>query len=277
VLFRVGVLAGLRSKKLDGKTIGVMVTASHNPEQVPLIVLCCFHFSTFDQDNGVKLVDPRGEMLDTSWEIHATTLSNAQTTDEFISELEKFVQNLKIDLSKPAHVVYARDTRPSGDALVSSLEDGIKAIGAEGRNAGVTTTPILHYLVRTINTKGTKESYGEDSEEGYFLKLTNAYKKLVVCIIHHLYGLTLRLFLVDASDPPAFASRLREWRRCAYCREIGRVPRRYITFGSRKRVNHDAWSPEQRLRSRLCQNHTEITSIVGGSSTTWPTRVQSRW
>jgi hypothetical protein len=35
VLFRVGILAGLRSKKLDGKTIGVMVTASHNPEEVP--------------------------------------------------------------------------------------------------------------------------------------------------------------------------------------------------------------------------------------------------
>lgn len=34
VLFRVGLLAGLRSKKQDGKTIGVMVTASHNPEQV---------------------------------------------------------------------------------------------------------------------------------------------------------------------------------------------------------------------------------------------------
>lgn len=34
VLFRMGVLAGLRSKKLDGKTIGVMVTASHNPEAV---------------------------------------------------------------------------------------------------------------------------------------------------------------------------------------------------------------------------------------------------
>jgi phosphoacetylglucosamine mutase len=30
----VGILAGLRSKKLDGKTIGVMVTASHNPEAV---------------------------------------------------------------------------------------------------------------------------------------------------------------------------------------------------------------------------------------------------
>jgi len=34
VLFRVGILAGLRSKRLDGKTIGVMVTASHNPEEV---------------------------------------------------------------------------------------------------------------------------------------------------------------------------------------------------------------------------------------------------
>ncbi|KAJ7293535.1 phosphoacetylglucosamine mutase [Mycena rebaudengoi] len=163
VLFRVGVLAALRSKRLDGKTIGVMVTASHNPEQ----------------DNGVKLVDPRGEMLDSSWEIHATTLSNAQTSADFVRELERLVQTLKIDLSKPARVMYARDTRPSGASLVSSLEDGLKAMGAEGRNAGVTTTPILHYLVRAINMKGTKESYGDDSEEGYFLKLSNAYKKLV--------------------------------------------------------------------------------------------------
>ena len=33
-MFRVGILAALRSKRLDGKTIGVMVTASHNPEPV---------------------------------------------------------------------------------------------------------------------------------------------------------------------------------------------------------------------------------------------------
>ncbi|CAA7268023.1 unnamed protein product [Cyclocybe aegerita] len=163
VMFRVGVLAGLRSKRLDGKTIGVMVTASHNPEQ----------------DNGVKLVDPRGEMLEASWEAHATVLANAATTDEFLTALDALVKAVKIDVSKPARVVYARDTRSSGPALVAALEDGFKALGVEARDAGVTTTPILHYLVKAINTKGTPESYGEDSEDGYYKKLSGAFKKLV--------------------------------------------------------------------------------------------------
>ncbi|KAI0375077.1 phosphoacetylglucosamine mutase [Pilatotrama ljubarskyi] len=163
VMFRVGILAALRSKRLDGKTIGVMVTASHNPEP----------------DNGVKLVDPRGEMLEAAWEAHATNLANAPTTDAYIDALDAFVKTLKIDLAKPARVVYARDTRPSGPALIAALEDGLKAIGAEARNAGVTTTPVLHYLVKAINTKGTKDEYGDDSEEGYLQKQSTAFKKLV--------------------------------------------------------------------------------------------------
>ena len=62
-------------------------------------------------------------MLEAAWEAHATNLANAPTTDALISALETLVQSLKIDLSKPARVVYARDTRPSGPALVASLED----------------------------------------------------------------------------------------------------------------------------------------------------------
>lgn len=46
---------------LFSASIGVMITASHNPED----------------DNGVKLVDPLGEMLEMSWEKLATSLANA--------------------------------------------------------------------------------------------------------------------------------------------------------------------------------------------------------
>jgi phosphomannomutase len=35
-MLRVGILAVLRSKKLDGRTIGVMITASHNPAEVSM-------------------------------------------------------------------------------------------------------------------------------------------------------------------------------------------------------------------------------------------------
>ena len=43
-------------------TIGVMITASHNDEP----------------DNGMKLVDPHGEMLEASWEVIATELANVR-------------------------------------------------------------------------------------------------------------------------------------------------------------------------------------------------------
>lgn len=39
-MLRVGILAVLRSKKLDGRTIGVMITASHNPAEVSILSSC---------------------------------------------------------------------------------------------------------------------------------------------------------------------------------------------------------------------------------------------
>lgn len=134
----------------------------------------------------MKLVDPRGEMLESSWETYATTLSNAPTTAAFVQAVEDLVSSQKIDLSRPARVIYARDTRPSGPALVVALEDGLKAMGAEARNEGVKTTPILHYLVRCVNSRGAKDDYGEDTEEGYYKKLSNAFIKLLVSLRHFL-------------------------------------------------------------------------------------------
>lgn len=119
-------------------------------------------------------------MLESSWELLATNLSNAETTEDLIQVVKNIITQQKIDLSKSAKVVYARDTRPSGPSLVAALEDGLHAMGAVVRNEGVKTTPILHYLVRCINSRGTKDDYGEDSEQGYYQKLGNAFLKLMV-------------------------------------------------------------------------------------------------
>ena len=119
-------------------------------------------------------------MLEAAWENHATTLANAQTTDQLVSEIDKLITLAKIDLAKPAKVVYAYDTRPTGPELVEALKFGLDASGAEARNEGLQTTPILHYLVRCINSKGSEDEYGVDSEEGYMTKLSDSFKKLVV-------------------------------------------------------------------------------------------------
>jgi phosphoacetylglucosamine mutase len=131
------------------------------------------------KDNGVKIVDSRGEMLEASWETYATTLANAPNAEDFIKSLQIIVGAAKIELSKPSRVVYARDTRASGSRLVSALEDGLRAMNAVQRNIGITTTPILHYAVNTINTKNTPENY--DIEKEYFEMLSNAFNTLVVC------------------------------------------------------------------------------------------------
>ncbi|KAG2468582.1 AGM1 mutase, partial [Polypterus senegalus] len=93
VMFRMGQLAVLRSKKTKS-TIGVMVTASHNPEE----------------DNGVKLVDPLGEMLASAWEEYATQLANAEE-NQLTVILEKIIQEEKIEMHIGAFVVVGRDTR----------------------------------------------------------------------------------------------------------------------------------------------------------------------
>ncbi|SPN97137.1 probable phosphoacetylglucosamine mutase [Cephalotrichum gorgonifer] len=158
VTFRVGLLAALRSRKMSSKAIGVMITASHNPAA----------------DNGVKVVDPMGEMLEQDWEGLATKLVNAPTDEDLAAQYKSIAQQLNINLDAPGKVIYGRDTRPSGHGLVAALNDALEATSTQATDFKLLTTPQLHYLVRCLNTEGTVNAYGAVSEAGYYEKLSEA-------------------------------------------------------------------------------------------------------
>lgn len=61
-MYRMGFLAVMRSIVKSNAYIGCMITASHNPIE----------------DNGCKLIDPNGDMLEENWESYATKLVNSK-------------------------------------------------------------------------------------------------------------------------------------------------------------------------------------------------------
>lgn len=157
VMFRMGLLAVLRSKKTKS-TIGIMVTASHNPEE----------------DNGVKLVDPLGEMLAPSWEEYSTQLANAEEQG-LLTALKDVIEKEAVNMQQEACVVVGRDTRPSSEKLSQAVLDGVMSLGGKYHDYGLVTTPQLHFMVCCRNTHGL---YGTASVEGYYQKVSQAFVEL---------------------------------------------------------------------------------------------------
>ncbi|KAH8298620.1 hypothetical protein KR018_001665 [Drosophila ironensis] len=158
VMFRMGVLATLRSRFRGGAVIGVMITASHNPEP----------------DNGVKLVDPKGEMLDQSWEAIATDLVNV-SDQELEQHVAKIIKDNNIDVTTSSQVFVGMDNRYHSPRLLKAVADGVIALKGNVKEYGIVTTPMLHYFVVAANTK---EVYGKPTEEGYYEKLITAFELL---------------------------------------------------------------------------------------------------
>lgn len=115
------------------------------------------------------------------WEEYATKLANTEN-DSFGSVYEKLTNDLLVDPVHQVHmrrsrVVFARDTRASGPHLVKALKTSLDALKVEYIDYGILTTPMLHHMVRCHNTKHSPRPFGEASEEGYYKKMANAFKK----------------------------------------------------------------------------------------------------
>lgn len=110
------------------------------------------------------------------WEVISTEMANKSTPEHVSQFYHEIAERFKIDLSTPARVVVARDTRASGARLLGCLQDGLAAAGAEVKEYGFLTTPQLHYMVRCLNTEGTKDAYGTPTEKGYYEKFSAAFK-----------------------------------------------------------------------------------------------------
>jgi phosphoacetylglucosamine mutase len=135
-------------------SLGAMITASHNTGPV----------------NGIKMVDPKGEMLEAAWECVSTKLANYKDED-IPNQLDQIGEQFNIP-EGDSQVVVGRDTRVSSPSLSRACLAGIAAAGVGSLDIGVVTTPQLHYMVVCINTKG---GYGLPSLPGYFEKITNAF------------------------------------------------------------------------------------------------------
>lgn len=136
VMFRCGVLMSLRALH-TGMNCGIMITASHNPEN----------------DNGVKLVDFTGEMINEEWQSYATSFAQAKTFEEFWTSIKQVIQQFSgFTLPTITSTVYVGiDTRKSGEHLANICSKGIMVCGLKPTFIGQVTTPELHYNVQQSN------------------------------------------------------------------------------------------------------------------------------
>lgn len=77
------------------------------------------------EDNGVKLIDPMGEMLAQTWEGYATLVANAEEED-LVAALKEVIEKEEINMNQEANVLVGRDTRYVHEVQRSFIDNTTK-------------------------------------------------------------------------------------------------------------------------------------------------------
>lgn len=112
-----------------------MVTASHNPE--------C--------DNGVKMVDADGSMMNQLWEPYAEDIVNTGDVTNVLTKLKNIAELECAVKGVQSVIIIGRDTRPHSKELVKCIIMGAESFGAIVFDIGEVTTPQLHFIVQKAN------------------------------------------------------------------------------------------------------------------------------
>ena len=172
VFFKMGILAYLRSCSVRGQPlVGVMITASHNAEI----------------DNGIKIVDPSGGMLDQTWEPLAEAFVNASSLQDLFAAVDNIVMlcqelnssgDSEAPFMKSASVIIGRDCRPHSSTLADCTCAGVRLCGGLALNLGEVTTPQLHFTVQSMNKRSLKtleEGGRAEALQHYYDSLSQGY------------------------------------------------------------------------------------------------------
>ncbi|EPY37163.1 phosphoacetylglucosamine mutase [Strigomonas culicis] len=188
VAARVIFIAVLRSwwaleKQAGHCNIGFMITASHNPAD----------------DNGFKIIDYNGEMLDPTWEEWCCKAANVATGEELLSVFDACAKCFGV--SQPSLVKkvtstdgccmhLGRDTRLTGVDIIKVVESALSlTVDINYINHGLVTTPQLHFIVYNVNQridKDTRHSLAKEMTVGvntFYETLLESFEQLMKRVV----------------------------------------------------------------------------------------------
>ena len=182
VALRMGLFASIVSECLGGRAVGLMVTASHNPEP----------------DNGLKLVGPDGLMAPVEWEPLAERIANAED-----SQLPDVVNDIRRAIGcreqRSGTVIVGRDTRKSGMVLLEKIKAGAVR-SCKVIDLGLITTPQLHFAVNAYNRDAIPPEQLLDSYYAQFIPKKDVRKRKLTIDFANGVGVQVKKRLGDVFD-----------------------------------------------------------------------------